>query len=354
MQTILIGKRSVGHDHPPFIIAELSGNHNGSLERAKAIVKAAADAGAHAIKMQTYTADTMTIRTHNPDFFISDPKSLWHGKTLYDLYEEAHTPWEWHAPLFDYAKSLGLIAFSTPFDATSVAFLQTLDVPAFKIASFENTDLPLIRLVASTGKPLIISAGTATLGEIRQALECARSAGAKDIILLKCTSAYPAPASEANLRSLAMLSQTFGVQLGLSDHTMGIGVSLAAVALGATVIEKHFTLKRADGGVDSAFSLEPHELADLVSESRKAWEALGSANYAPTHSEDASRVYRRSLYAVKPIKAGEAFTFDNIRAIRPGYGLPPGKIDSIVGKSTATKDLQAGTALLEHYIDFGK
>ena len=350
MNSIFIGKRPVGPAHPPFIIAELSGNHNGSIERAKSIIKAAADAGADAIKMQTYTADTMTIRSDKPEFRIDDPKSLWYGKTLYDLYEEAHTPWDWHAPLFDYAKSLGLIAFSTPFDASSVEFLQKLDVPAFKIASFENTDLPLIRLVATTGKPLIISAGTATLEEIGAALACARSAGAKDIILLKCTSAYPAPAAEANLRTLSTLAQQFGVQTGLSDHTMGIGVAIAAVALGATVIEKHVTLLRSEGGVDSAFSLEPQELADLVRESRNAWESLGSAEYAPTSSETASRMYRRSLYVTKPIRAGEIFTTENIRAIRPGYGLPPIAIDAIVGKSFAAQDIEAGTALQQHHI----
>ena len=348
--TITIGDRKIGADHPPFIIAELSGNHNGSLERAKAIVKAAADAGADAIKLQTYTADTMTIRSDKPEFRISDPNSLWHNRTLYDLYEEAHTPWDWHAPLFDYAKSLGLITFSTPFDATSVDFLTALDVPVFKIASFENTDLPLIRLVAATGKPLIISAGTATIAEIHAALDAARSAGARDIVLLKCTSAYPAPHREANLRSIANLSAMFGVPMGLSDHTMGIGTSVAAVALGAIVIEKHFTLDRAEGGVDSAFSLEPHELADLVRESKRAWESLGDGNYAPTKSETASRTYRRSLYAVKPIKAGEPFTRDNVRAIRPGFGLPPDRLESLVTGGTAAEDLDAGTALTDSNI----
>ncbi len=347
--TVMIASRAVGADHAPFIIAELSGNHNGSLERAKAIVKAAAAAGADAIKMQTYTADTMTIRSDKPDFFISDPKSLWAGKTLYDLYEEAHTPWEWHAPLFDYAKQLGLIAFSTPFDSTSVDFLLTLDVPAFKIASFENTDLPLIRRVAATKRPLIISAGTSTLWEIEQALTTAREAGAKDIILLKCTSAYPASPKEANLRTIPHLSERFGVQVGLSDHTMGIGTSLAAVALGATVIEKHVTLKRSEGGVDSAFSLEPQELAELVSESKKAWESLGSSDYAPTASEDASRIYRRSLYVVKPVKAGEAFTSDNVRAIRPGYGLPTAELERVFSKKAA-RNIEAGTALSQELL----
>jgi len=350
--TITIANKLVGPAHPPFIIAELSGNHNGSLERAMAIVKAAADAGADAIKLQTYTADTMTIRSDKPEFTISDPKSLWYGKTLYDLYEEAHTPWEWHKPLIDYAQSLGLVAFSTPFDATSVDFLLSLNVPAFKIASFENTDIPLICRVAATGKPLIISAGTATIDELHQALDAARAAGAKDIILLKCTSAYPAPHSEANLRSIPVLSEKLGVLVGLSDHTMGIGTSIAAVALGACVIEKHFTLARADGGVDSAFSLEPYELAELVRESRHAWQSLGSADYAPTSSEDASRIYRRSLYVVKPIKAGERFTSENVRAIRPGYGLPPGEIEAIIQGGAATCDLASGTALKQEHVNY--
>ncbi|MDE3016857.1 MAG: pseudaminic acid synthase [Pseudomonadota bacterium] len=350
MNTITIRNRAIGPGCPPFIIAELSGNHNGSLERAKAIVKAAAEAGADAVKLQTYTADTMTIRSNKPDFFISDPKSLWHGKTLYDLYEEAHTPWEWHEPLFSYARELGLIAFSTPFDATSVDFLMTLDVPLFKIASFENTDLPLIRRVAATAKPIIISAGTATLAELEQALAAAREAGAKDIIVLKCTSAYPAPHSEANLRSIPYLAGKLGVSVGLSDHTMGIGTAVAAVALGAVVIEKHFTLSRAEGGVDAAFSLEPHELDALVREARCAWESLGSADYAPTASEAASRKYRRSLYVVKPVRASEAFTADNLRAIRPGYGLPPGELDVILQEGSAACDLEPGTALKREHV----
>lgn len=351
-KTINIGNRRIGPGCPPFIIAELSGNHNGSLERARAIVKAAADAGADAIKLQTYTADTMTLRSDKPDFLISDPKSLWHGRTLYDLYEEAHTPWEWHKPLFDYAKELGLIAFSTPFDATSVDFLMQLGVPLFKIASFENTDLPLIRRVAATGKPLIISAGTATLVEIGEAVSAAREAGAKDIIVLKCTSAYPASPSEINLRAMSTLSEKLGVAVGLSDHTMGIGVAVAAVALGAVVIEKHFTLSRAEGGVDAAFSLEPHELAELVRESRNAFEALGSADYMPTGSETASRVFRRSLYVVKPVRSGEAFTDANIRIIRPGYGLPPREMDRIVQGGIAACDLEPGTALKPEHIRF--
>lgn len=352
MGVFSVGKRMVGTGQRPFIIAEMSGNHKGSLERAKAIVKAVADAGADALKLQTYTADTMTIRSDKPDFLISDKDSLWAGRTLYDLYEEAHTPWEWHKPLFDYANALGLVAFSTPFDATAVDFLEGLHVPLYKIASFENTDLPLIRKVARTGKPMIISAGTASLGEIEQALKAARDAGAKDIVLLKCTSSYPAPAREANLLTIPYLAGTLGVCMGLSDHTNGIGTSVAAVALGASVIEKHVTLSRAEGGVDAAFSLEPDELAALVRESRQAHESLGSSVYAPSQSEEASRAYRRSLYVVKPIAKGEAFTAENIRAIRPGFGLKPEQGDAIREGARAACDLEPGTALALAHLDW--
>ncbi|MBY0408454.1 MAG: pseudaminic acid synthase, partial [Rickettsiales bacterium] len=328
--------------------------HNGSLERAQAIVKMAADAGADAIKLQTYTADTMTIRSDKPDFRIDDPNSLWSGRTLYELYEEAHTPWAWHRPLFDYARELGLIAFSTPFDASAVQFLEGLDVPLYKIASFENTDLPLIRRVAATGKPMIISAGTASLAEIDQAIQAARGAGAKEIILLKCTSSYPAPASEANLLTIPYLSGLLGVPVGLSDHTQGIGTSIAAVALGAVAIEKHVTLSRDDGGVDSAFSLEPAELAALVRESAQAHQSLGSMHYAPSHSEAASRAFRRSLYVVAPIAKGEAFTAENIRAIRPGFGLKPDEGGAIRAGAVAACDLEPGTALAHAHLNWNR
>lgn len=352
MAVFSVGGRLVGQGQKPFIIAEMSGNHNGSLERARLIVKAAAEAGADAIKLQTYTADTMTIRSDKPDFLIGDKDSPWTGRTLYDLYEEAHTPWEWHKPLFDYAKELGILAFSTPFDATAVDFLETLDVPIYKIASFENTDLPLIRKVAGTGKPMIISAGTASLGEIEQAVRAAREAGAKDVVVLKCTSSYPAPPREANLLTMPYLAGLFGVSVGLSDHTQGIGTSVAAIALGAVVIEKHVTLSRAEGGVDAAFSLEPPELAALVRECNQAYESLGNMRYAPSASEAASRAFRRSLYVVKAIAKGEAFTEANIRAIRPGFGLKPDEGGLIRKNAKAACDLEPGTALAHVHLDW--
>jgi N-acetylneuraminate synthase len=294
----------------------------------------------------------MTLRSRKADFLIRDPQSPWHGKNLYDLYEEAHTPWEWHAALFSYARELGLIAFSAPFDATAVDFLTQLHVPLFKIASFENGDIPLIRRVAASGKPMIISTGTATLEEIAQALDAARDAGAHELILLKCTSSYPAPHSEANLRAMASLSQMFRVPVGLSDHTQGITTSIAAVALGAVMLEKHVTLRRAEGGVDAAFSLEPEELAALVQGARQAWESLGSADYAPTASETASRIFRRSLYVVKPIRSGEAFTHENLRIIRPGHGLPPAELEAIIGRGYAACDLAPETALSREHIEW--
>ena len=350
MKPFSIGGRMVGEGEPPFIIAEMSGNHNGSLERALSIVDMAADAGADAIKLQTYTADTMTIPSDKPDFLISDPASLWHGRMLHELYEEAHTPWEWHAPIFARAKARGILSFSTPFDFTAVDFLEVMDVPAYKIASFENTDLPLIRRVAQTGKPLIISSGTASMKEIQLAVHTAREAGCTQLIVLKCTSSYPAPASEANLLAIATLREALGVDMGLSDHTQGIGTSVAAAALGAVVIEKHVTLSRADGGVDSAFSLEPQELAALVRDSRQAAASLGSAAYAPTASEVASRKFRRSLYVVKDIRAGEAFTPAHVRGIRPGFGLPTDQREAIVSGGRAACDIEAGTALAAKHV----
>jgi pseudaminic acid synthase len=339
-----IANRKIGSDAPPFVIAEMSGNHNHSLERALEIVEAAAKAGAHALKIQTYTPDTMTLDLDVREFHISDPKSLWEGTSLYKLYGEAYTPWEWHKPIFDRAKELGIIAFSTPFDDTSVDFLESLDVPCYKIASFENTDLPLIRRVAATGKPLIISTGMASIAELDDTVKAARDAGCKDLILLKCTSTYPAIASNTNILTIPHMRKLFACEVGLSDHTMGVGVSVASVALGAAVIEKHFTLNRADGGVDSTFSIEPNELNQLVIESERAWQALGHISYGPTEAEKRSLQYRRSLYIVKDLKAGDSLTKDNLRAIRPGLGLPTKYQEIVIGR-TIKKDVTIGTGL---------
>ncbi len=342
MQPIIIAGRQIGPSYPPFIIAEMSGNHNHSLQRALEIVQAAAGAGAHAVKLQTYTADSMTLDVDEGEFRIDDPASLWHGKSLYHLYHEAYTPWEWHQPIFDLCKELGLVAFSTPFDASAVDFLESLNVPCYKIASFENTDLPLIKKVAATGKPLIISTGMATLTELDELVQTVQDAGGKDLILLKCTSTYPASPEESHLRTLPHLQAMFDCQVGLSDHTLGIGVAIAAVAMGATVIEKHFTLRRADGGVDSAFSLEPEELRTLVQETQQARLALGEIHYGPTKREIASLAHRRSLYFVKNLHAGDIITEDAIRSIRPGLGLPTKFADWIVGRRV-TVDVKRGT-----------
>ena len=341
---IVIGNRKIGADHPPFIIAEMSGNHNQSLERALEIVEAAAKTGAHALKIQTYTPDTMTLDLDEREFYISDPKSLWAGTSLYKLYGEAYTPWEWHKPIFDRARELGIIAFSTPFDDTAVDFLESLDVPCYKIASFENTDLPLIRRVAATGKPMIISTGMATVAELDETVRAAREAGCKDLILLKCTSTYPATAGNTNILTIPHMRELFRSEVGLSDHTMGVGVSVASVALGATVIEKHFTLNRADGGVDSTFSMEPAEMAQLVVETERAWQALGQVSYGATEAEKKSIVFRRSLYVVQDLKAGEVLTKENVRAIRPGFGLPTKYFEQVLGK-TVRQDVRRGTAL---------
>jgi len=339
-----IGKHNVGRDSDPFIIAEMSGNHNQSLGRALEIVEAAASTGVHAIKLQTYTADTMTLDLKEREFFISDEKSPWKGQSLYDLYKIAHTPWEWHRPIFDCAKKHGLICFSTPFDETAVDFLEKIGVLAYKIASFENTDIPLIQRVAATGKPLIISTGMATQEELDESVDAARKAGCKDLILLKCTSTYPATPDNSNLLTIPHLRKRYGCEVGLSDHTLGIGVAVTSVALGATVIEKHFTLKRADGGVDSAFSMEPHEMRQLVEETDRAWQALGEAFVGPTECEKSSITFRRSLYIVKDIKAGEVLTKENVRAIRPGLGLSPKHLNQILGKKIK-RDVKTGTAL---------
>jgi N-acetylneuraminate synthase len=344
MADFFIAHRPIGSDAPPFIIAEMSGNHNRSLERALSIVDAAANAGAHALKIQTYTADTMTLDCDRNEFMIGDPDSLWAGRSLHDLYDEAHTPWEWHAPIFERALQRGLIPFSTPFDESAVDFLESLNVPCYKIASFEMTDLSLIRKVAGTGKPMIISTGMASIGEIEETVKTARAAGCQDIVLLKCTSTYPASPTNTNLATIPNLRDWSGCEVGLSDHTMGIGAAIAAVALGASVIEKHFTLRRDDGGVDSAFSLEPHELQSLVIESERAWQALGRISYGTSEAERKSLAFRRSLYVVQDIAAGERYSKENIRAIRPGFGLAPKYLDRILGK-LATQALQKGTPL---------
>ena len=339
-----IAHQEIGLASAPFVIAEMSGNHNQSLERALEIVEAAARSGAHALKIQTYTPDTMTLDLDEGEFVISDPKSLWNGRSLYDLYSEAHTPWEWHAPIFERARALGIIPFSTPFDDTAVDFLEGLDVPCYKIASFENTDLPLIRRVAATGKPMIISTGMASISELDETVQAARDAGCRDLVLLKCTSTYPATPENTNVRTIPHLRDLFGGEVGLSDHTMGIGAAVASVALGATVIEKHFTLSRADGGVDSTFSLEPAEMGALVVETRRAWEALGRITYGATGAEEKSRMFRRSLYVTRDVKAGEVLNSESVRAIRPGLGLPPKYLDRVIG-TRVTCDVKRGTPL---------
>ena len=339
-----ISTQLIGINYPPFIIAEMSGNHNQSLERALQIVEGAAKTGAHAIKLQTYTADTMTLDLKEREFFISDEKSPWKGQSLYDLYKIAHTPWDWHQPIFDCAKKHGLICFSTPFDETAVDFLEKLAAPAYKIASFENTDIPLIQRVAATRKPLIISTGMATQEELDESVDTARKAGCKDLILLKCTSSYPATPENSNLLTIPYLRQRYGCEVGLSDHTLGIGVATASVALGATVIEKHFTLNRADGGVDSAFSIEPAEMKQLVDETRSAWQSLGREYVGPTEAEKSSITFRRSLYIIKDMKAGDLLTANNVRAIRPGLGLPSKHLKDLLGRAIS-RDVVGGTAL---------
>jgi pseudaminic acid synthase len=337
-----IGSTEIGAHARPYLIAEMSGNHNQSLERALSIVDAAADAGADAIKIQTYTADTMTLNVDAPGFVIDDPNSLWAGRRLYDLYHEAHTPWDWHAPIMRRAAERGLHCFSSPFDETAVDFLESLQVPAYKIASFEMTDLPLVRKVAATGKPMIISTGMASVAEIDETVRAARSAGCDDFVLLKCTSTYPATPLNSNLLTIPNMRATFACEVGLSDHTMGCGVAVAAVALGATLIEKHFTLRRADGGVDSAFSLEPAEFKQLRAETERAWQGLGRVTYGGTKAEEKSRAFRRSLYIAKAVKAGETLTAANVRAVRPGFGLPPKFLELVLGRR-AGRDAPAGT-----------
>lgn len=342
MSGFAIAGRAIGPEHPPYIVAELSGNHNGELGRAFQLMDAAKATGADAIKIQTYTADTITIDCAKKDFTIEG--GPWSGYTLHALYKEAHTPWEWHEALFAHGRNLGLPVFSSPFDSTAIAFLQRLDAPAYKIASFEAIDTPLIAEAARTGKPLIISTGMADLGEIQDAVEAARAAGCHSIALLHCISAYPAPAEDANLKTIPHLRDAFGVESGLSDHTLGTAVAIAAVSLGATIVEKHMTLRRADGGPDAAFSLEPDEFKAMVEGCRTAWHALGKVNYAREESEKGSMVFRRSLYAVRDIAAGQVLTKDDVRSIRPGYGLPPKHLDAVIGRHAA-KSIERGTPI---------
>ncbi len=328
----------------PVIIAELSGNHNGSLDRALELIDAAAAAGASAVKLQTYTADTMTLDSDRPGFRIENSGTPWDGWSLYDLYDAAHTPWEWHADLFERARGQGMVAFSSPFDAGAVDFLEELEVPLYKIASFENGDHALLRRVAGTGKPVILSTGTATLEELDQSVAVLREAGCSNPILLKCTSSYPADPADCNLRAIPVLRERFGCEIGLSDHTPGIGVAAAGIALGVRLIEKHLTLSRADGGVDADFSLEPFELAQLVEETRRAWQALGTPDTGPAASERGARQFRRSLYVVKDVRAGEPLDEHNVRSIRPGHGLAPKHLDEVLGRKF-NRDVPRGTPL---------
>lgn len=345
MSVFKLGDITIGKNFKPFVIAEMSGNHNKSLERAKEIIKVAASTGAHAVKLQTYTPDTMTIDHRGGLFDITDKKSLWFGRNLYELYQEAHTPWEWHKPLFDLAKELGILCFSTPFDDTAVDFLETLHVPFYKIASFENTDHPLLKKVAKTGKPVIMSTGIADLSDIIESVKVLKDNGCKDIVLLKCTSTYPATPENTNLVTIPVLQQVFpACIIGLSDHTMGIGASVASVALGARVVEKHFTINRADGGVDSTFSMEPAEMKSLVIESERAFLALGEVQLMVQKDEVKNKMFKRSVYAVKNINKGEQFTRDNIRIIRPGDGLPPKYYELMLSK-TAQRDYKIGSPL---------
>ncbi|WP_461099027.1 pseudaminic acid synthase [Spirosoma luteolum] len=343
-QSIQVAHQQIGVGHRPFVIAEMSGNHNQSLERALAIVDAVADTGAHALKLQTYTPDTITFNGGSDEFYIRDDKSLWADKNLYKLYQDAYTPWEWHAPIFEHARKRGLIPFSSPFDTTAVDFLESLDVPLYKIASFENTDHILLKKVAQTGKPVIMSTGVASVADLEESVKVLRQHGCTQLVLLKCTSTYPATPESTNLHTIPHMRDLFDVPVGLSDHTMGIGAAVAAVALGAVVLEKHVTLRRADGGVDSAFSLEPDELKALVIETERAQLAMGQISYTLTPKECKSLQFKRSLYVVKPVQAGEAFTPDNVRSIRPANGLHTRYYDTVLGR-TATQDIAAGTAL---------
>jgi pseudaminic acid synthase len=342
---VRVGPHRIGAEHPPFVIAEMSGNHNGELDRALAIVDAVADSGAQALKIQTYTADTITIDVDGPSFRVEDAHGLWGGRTLHQLYDEAHTPWDWHRPIFDRARERGLVPFSSPFDPSAIDLLEDLGVELYKTASAEIVDLPLIRQVARTGKPVVMSTGMATMGEIAAAVEAASGAGCSELVLLACTASYPADPADARLRNIALLSEAFGVPVGLSDHTLGVAVSVAAVALGAVCLEKHVTLLRADGGVDSAFSLEPAELARLRTETEAAWQAARSGSQlGPTESEQSVLRLRRSLYVVEDVRAGDEVTDKNVRSIRPAGGLPPDTMTAVLGRRFSS-DVSRGTPL---------
>lgn len=341
---IEIQGRKIGPRHKPFIIAEMSGNHNQSLERALEIVKAVKDSGAEAIKLQTYTADTMTLNLSTNEFFVSDKDNIWKGQSLYELYEKAHTPWDWHKRIFEYANELGLICFSTPFDESAVDFLEKLNVPCYKISSFESTDIPLLKKVAKTKKPVLMSTGMATFREIANSLDVLEEAGCKDVILLKCTSSYPSVEKDANLKTMTHIRDAFGINVGLSDHSLGIAVPVTATALGAVAIEKHFTLSRNDGGVDSSFSLMPDEFAELVNQTSNAFDAIGEIKYGCSEKEKKSVIYRRSIYISKDVKKGEVLNKDNTKIIRPAYGLSPEHYDLVVGR-VAKQDMAMGTPI---------
>tara|TARA_B100000029_G_scaffold508916_1_gene596881 strand:- start:1449 stop:2492 length:1044 start_codon:yes stop_codon:yes gene_type:complete len=339
-----ISNRKIDINHPPFLIAEMSGNHNKSINRALKIVSEAAKNGADIIKLQTFKPETLTIDSNKKDFLINDKKSLWNGKKLYDLYKETHTPWEWHKPIIDEAKKHNLLWFSSPFDETAVDFLEDLNIPAYKVASFENTDFNLIKKIASTKKPMIISTGMASLNDLKLLIECIKDYNINDFALLKCTSSYPAPPNDANILTIPDMRNKFNCEIGLSDHTLGIGVALTAVAHGASIIEKHLTLKRSEGGLDSAFSIEPNELYYLRNETEKSWLALGKVFYGPTKSELNSLKYKRSIYVTDDVKVGDVLTINNVRVIRPGYGIEPIHFDKILGKKFK-KNLEKGTPL---------
>jgi pseudaminic acid synthase len=334
--------RSIGPNHPPYVIAEVSANHNGDIQRALDTISAAKDCGADAVKIQTYTPDTITIQCDKPDFRIKG--GLWGGQTLYELYQQAYTPYEWHPILFDHARSLDITLFSSPFDLTAVNLLETLETPAYKIASFELIDKPLVEAAAATGKPIIMSTGMANADEIQEAVCWVRAIQARDPVLLHCVSGYPSPPEDYCLRTIPDMAQRFNTLVGLSDHTLGIAVAVASVALGACIIEKHFTLSRQDEGPDSAFSLEPHEFQSLCHNVKTAWSSLGDASYHVKSAESANKIFRRSLYAVRDIAAGEVLSLENVRSIRPGSGLPPKYLEQLVGQ-TAVKPIERGTAI---------
>lgn len=348
-----IGSRNIGLDSPPMIIAEMSGNHNMSLDRAFGIVRASAEAGAHALKLQTYTAATMTLNEKSPDFIVKDKNSPWHGQTLYNLYEQAHTPWDWHEPIKRLAEQLGLIFISTPFDSTALDFLEGLNTQAYKIASFEVTDLELVSKIAATGKPVIMSTGMATLEELELSVDTAKRSGCKDLILLKCTSNYPADPTDSNILTLADMRERFECEVGLSDHTLGIGVAVTAVAHGAVTIEKHLTINRTEGGVDSAFSMEPKEFQELISETYNAWQALGTVKYGPSQQEKKSLQFRRSLYFTKKMMAGDLVTRECVRSIRPGFGLAPKHLQEVLGR-TIKEDVFSGMPLSWDLLDLNE